>query len=242
MKIHVLPGDALIENFQKTGIDGEMVICRECLIEGEIKAENINDFWKIRAGFIETAYRENEEKYFDGVVREFEKLKNLAPGVEVNLWFEYELFCQANMWFCLYLLHDTKAGVYRVAPVVRTAEDVWQGFGELGAADLQKCFDERVKFTEKDVSLGANLWQAYQNGDYEKLEQFSKIESSCFPRLKEACRAEIEKSFRPQKVLQEIIADGGSKNFAEVFSEFSKRAGVYGFGDAQVKRMMPEKL
>jgi hypothetical protein len=238
MKIHVLAGDALAHDFNNSGIEGERVVCRECLVEGDVRAVNLEDFWKVRAGFIKNAYGEGEEKYFAEVVTEFEKLKNLAPETEVNLWFEYELFCQTNMWFCLSLLQNTRAAsVYRVAPVVRTEADVWKGFGNLGAEDLKKCFAERIKFSDEDVRLGARLWQAYQNADYEKLEKLSETESKCFPRLKEVCRAEIEKSSRPQKVLREIIENGAS-DFTEIFPEFTIRAGVYGFGDAQVKRIM----
>ena len=240
MKIHVLAGDALADDFRNSGIEGEPVVCRECLVEGDVRAGNLEDFWKVRAGFIKSAYDENEENYFREVVVEFEKLQNLAPGTEVNLWFEYELFCQANMWFCLSLLQKTKATVYRVAPVVRTETDVWKGFGNLSAEDLKKCFAERIKFGDEDLRLGAQLWQAYQNADYEKLEKLSESESDCFPRLKEVCRAEIEKGFRPQKVLREII-ENGSTDFTEIFPEFAIRAGVYGFGDAQVKRILRQK-
>jgi hypothetical protein len=239
--MHVLAGDALADNFRVSGIEGETSVCRECLVEGNVQAENLEDFWKVRAGFIKSAYGENEESYFLEVVGEFEKLKNLASETEVNLWFEYELFCQTNMWFCLYLLRNTAATVYRVAPVVRTGEeDVWKGFGNLGADDLKKCFAGRIKFGGEDLRLGARLWTAYQNADYEKLEKLSETESDCFPRLKEVCRAEIEKDFRPQKVLQEIIKNGAS-DFTEIFPEFTTRAGVYGFGDAQVKRILRQK-
>jgi hypothetical protein len=237
MKIHVLAGDALADNFNGSGIEGKPVVCRECLVEGDVRAASLEDFWKVRAGFIKNAYGETEEKYFQEVVGEFEKLNNLAPETEVNLWFEYELFCQANMWFCLSLLQNTKANVYRVAPVVRTEVDVWKGFGNLSAEDLKKCYAAKVKFGDADVRLGAELWKAYQNADCERLEKLSETASKCFPRLKEVCRAEIEKGSRPQKVLREII-ENGSTDFADIFPEFAARAGVYGFGDAQVKRIL----
>jgi hypothetical protein len=240
MKIHVLAGDALAGDFKNTGLEGEIIVCRECLVEGDVRAENPEDFWRVRAGFIEAAHGEDEEKYFAEVVSEFEKLKNLAPAAEVNLWFEYELFCQTNMWFCLSLLRETGRNVYRVAPVVRTETDVWKGFGKLSAEDLRKCFAARVKFSEKDIRLGARLWEAYQNADYAELEKLSESESECFPRLREVCRAELEKGSRPQQVLREIIADG-TTDFAEIFPEFSRRAGVYGFGDAQVKRILSDR-
>ncbi len=240
MKIHVLPGDALTENFKETNIDGEIVICRECLVEGDVKADNLKDFWQVRARFIEKNYGEGEGKYFQNVVGEFEKLKNSAEDdAEINLWFEYELFCQVNLWFTLYYLRESEAKIYRVAPVVRNESDVWKGFSDLSAADLEKCFAERVEFSEKDILLGADLWQAFQNEDFESLERLSANESKCVPFLKEVCRAAIEKNSRPRRVLERIIADGKT-DIAEIFPEFSAQAGVYGFGDSQVKRILAE--
>lgn len=240
MKIHFLPGDALTENFRKTNIEGEIIICRECLIEGDVQADDSEDFWQIRARFIEKTYGEKREEYFQHVRREFEKLKNFArPGAEINLWFEYELFCQVNLWFTLYFLQKTEAKIFRVAPVVRNESDIWQGFGCLSAVDLEKCFANRVEFSENEIRRGADLWKAYQNKDYKTLEELSESQTACFPHLKETCRAEIEKQARPREVLENIIA-AGKTDFAEIFPEFSQKAGVYGFGDSQVKRILAE--
>lgn len=236
MKIHILAGDSLADNFKDANIEGEIVVCRECLVEGAVKAENIDEFWKVRAGFIKSAYGEEQEKYYKTVVSEFEKLNDLSSVTEINLWFEYELFCQTNMWFCLYLLQNTSAKIYRIAPVLKTEENIWEGFSNLNAEDLRKCFAARIGFTADQVSLGANLWKSFQNADYEALEQVSDKKSACFPYLKEVCRAEIEKDFYPREILREIKAQGLT-DFTKVFSEFSNRAGVYGFGDAQVKRI-----
>lgn len=241
MKVHVLPGDALTETFLETEIEGEIVVCRECLVEGDVKAETLEEFWQKRARFIEKTHGGNAETYFVQVAGEFEKLFTEAQrGAEINLWFEYELFCQVNYWFALYLLRDCKTKIYRVAPVVLGENEIWKGFGGLSAADLQGCFASRVEISASDAALGADLWQAFQNADYETLENLSKNESPAFPLLKEVCRAEIEKRTRPREILEEIIADG-KKDFAgEIFPAFAARAGVYGFGDAQVRRILAE--
>ena len=240
MKVHVLAGDALAGDFKDCAIEGETVVCRECLVEGAVDAANLEDFWQVRACFITEFYGENEAEYFLRVVSEFEKLQNLAkPGAEINLWFEYELFCQVNLWFCLYFLRESEAKIYRVAPVVRKETEIWKGFGRLDTEDLEKCFAKRVEFSEKDIQLGADLWKAYQNADYERLEKLSETESKSFPYLKDVCRAEIEKNSRPRKISQGII-ETGKTDFAEIFSEFSVQAGVYGFGDSQVQRILAE--
>ena len=38
------------------------------------------------------------------LVSEFEKIQNIEEGVDINLWFEDDLFCQVNFWFVISLL------------------------------------------------------------------------------------------------------------------------------------------
>lgn len=239
MNIHVLPGDALAERFTEINIGDETVVCRECLAVGDVKAENLTEFWNVRAAFIESTYGGAKEKYFQTVASELQKLENISPDSEINLWFEHELFCQTNMWFCLSLLQKSKADVYRVAPIVESEYDVWKGFGSADKEDLRRSYDQRIKFKEEDITLGANLWRAFQNAEYAELERLSQTKSSCFPYLETVCRAAVEKNTRPKEILREISKTSIS-DFNEIFAEFSRRAGVYGFGDSQVKRILQE--
>jgi hypothetical protein len=55
--------------------------------------------------------------------------------------------------------------------------------------------------------------------------------------LTETIEAAIAKDERPQAILSEIIEEG-TQGFDEVFRKFSDRAGVYGYGDTQVKRLL----
>lgn len=241
MKMHVLPGDSLVEGFKQTEIKGEIAVCRECLVDGDLSAENLEDFWRTREDYLSAAYPEAEKSYNKNVKSEFEKLLKFGKNDEINLWFENELFCQANMWFCLYLLQNSKAEIYRVKPCFENAEDIWKGFGNLEIKDLPKCFASRKKFSNKDVKLGADLWKAFQNKDFDDLEKLSQTKSECFPHLKEVCQAAIEQQVRPKEVIQKIIADGAS-DFGKVFRKFHETEGIYGFGDSQVKRIYDEVL
>jgi hypothetical protein len=241
MQIHVLPGDSLVEIFKQTEIEGEIAVCRECLVDGDLLAKSLEDFWRVREHYLSSAYPEAEKSYSKSVKAEFEKLLNLEDKSEVYLWFEHELFCQANMWFCLYLLQNSEAEIYRVEPCFKNAEDVWKGFGNLETSDLPKCFAARKKFSDKDIKLGADLWKAFQNKDFGELEKLSQTNSECFPHLKEVCRAAIEQEFRPKEVIQKIIADGAD-DFGKVFRKFHETEGVYGFGDSQVKRIYDEVI
>ena len=61
---HVLNGDCLAEQLSRTKINRNFVVCRECLIEGDILASTIGEFWKVRAEFIAGNFPESSEVYF----------------------------------------------------------------------------------------------------------------------------------------------------------------------------------
>ncbi len=239
--IHILNGDFLAEQLKQTDINPDFIICRECLIVGDVDAESLKDFWALRSQFISKAYDFSIEDYYDTTVREFEKIQHLADGSDVALWFENDLFCQVNMWFVLYLLSDhPNIRLSRVFPKPKNAIDIWKGFGEADAASLETFYHDRVAFKEEDVDLGKKLWLAFQKSNFEELTELSKIHSRCFEYLNEVVEAHIDRFpkdgslGRPEKVVKDIIQNK-SKIFAEVFSEFSLREGIYGFGDSQLK-------
>ena len=237
MILHVLPGDSLVETFKRSGIEGDIAICRECLVEGDVSGDTLPEFWETRARFLSGQYGETADDYHETVVREFAKLTALQSGSEINLWFEYELFCQANMWFCLSLISNSTADIFRVAPVMRSDPDIWDGFGNMGPDDLKACFARRIKLTDDDIKLGAGLWSAYRDQDSRRLAELSTQESNAFPKLKDVAVAAIEKDSLPLQILDEIVGKGTS-DFSSIFQEFKRRAGVYGYGDSQVKNLL----
>ena len=241
MILHVLPGDAYVSTFETTGIEGDVAVCREALIEGDISGDDLPEFWERRASYFEREDTKASSAYHESVVREFAKLTALQSGSEINLWFEYELFCQVNMWFCLNLLAGSTADIYRVAPVILSEEEVWDGFGRMTAYDLEKCFASRIQLNAGDVDLGSKLWIAYKTRDLEALESLSMNESAAFPKLREACIAAMEQDSKPREIITEIVARGET-DFESIFREFKSRAGEFGYGDAQVKRIWESLL
>ena len=241
MILHVLPGDAIVDKFKAAEIEGEIAVCRESLIEGDISGETLPAFWENRARFLAAEYPDAKNDYHEKVVGEFSRLSALKSGSEVNLWFEYELFCQTNMWFCLSLLADSTADVYRVAPVTLSEAETWDGFGNLTPDELKECFAARVKVSRSDIRLAEHLWSAYRIHDHKKLEDLSMIESPAFPKLREVCVAAIEKGSRPKKIVGDIMQEGENE-FDKIFLEFKARAGEFGYGDVQVKKIWQDLL
>ncbi len=237
MIYHVLPGDSLAADFRKTGIEGEVIVCRECLVAGDKSGTTLEEFWDRRANFIALEYGGDPIEYQENVAYELERLIGLEPGDEVNLWFEYELFCQANMWFCLDLLKTPDAHVYRVEPLNASPDDVWRGFGKLDAAELVNCYEGRIEFSDDDIETGSKLWNAFRAGDAAQLLQLGEYRSPCFPFLEEVCEAASVIDSKPIDIIRQLKS-AGKGDIESVFPEFQKQAGVYGYGDLQVELLL----
>ena len=102
MIFNILNGDALAYSFPETKIEGEIIVVREGLMDGDLSGNNLQDFWQSRAQYVGAT----ESEYYSNVVREFEKIINAPDGSEFNLWFEYDLFCQVNMWFVISMINS----------------------------------------------------------------------------------------------------------------------------------------
>jgi hypothetical protein len=177
-------------------------------------------------------------------VAEAEKIRSLADGVELSLWFEDDLFCQVNLWFILSLLADKPTlRVFRVFPPEAPSENRWRGFADASPEELEQAYCTKVLFSKQDMGLGKSLWEAYSKHDWDALKILSRHLSSCFSNLEQVCQAQLDRFpshqllGRPEQLIQEILASG-IIDFPSLFAEFSRRAGIYGFGDLQVRELL----
>ncbi|MFZ1717573.1 MAG: hypothetical protein WAT88_19885, partial [Saprospiraceae bacterium] len=112
---------------------------------------------------------------------------------------------------------------------------------------LVLAYSSKILFQPDDIDLGQNLWKAFRNGDLSKLKSISPTPSPCFELLEEVCQAHIDRFPvgndlpRPEKILQGIIKSNPN-DFYQTFNAFSAMAGIYGFGDTQVKRMYDQLI
>lgn len=236
MEIHILNGDALIDRMKAAGFEN-LIVCREALVEGPIDAIDINDFWKIRAAYL--VDEEEPRNYFDYVVSEFNKLKEIPADAPINLWFGDDLFCQANLWFLINYLEQLgrASTLFRVFPLIRNEQGRWNEFGGLGPNEFRASYENRVALTRADVALAENLWNAYAAGNLKTLQSLSATPTHAFHDLEKVVQAHIDRPERPQRVLQEIM-DSGVTDFNKLFPAFFKREGIYGLGDTQVKNIL----
>ena len=245
---HLLNGDALADKLNQSFPLNNFIICRECLMDGVVQAPTLEAFWINRADFIAETFHLPQAEYFEKVVKELDKLASIPDHAEVCLWFENDLFCQANMWFMLSVLSTRpNLKIYRVFPIIKSKGDFWKGFGVDDTETLVLAYSSKILFQPDDIDLGQNLWKAFRNGDLSKLKSISPTPSPCFELLEEVCQAHIDRFPvgndlpRPEKILQGIIKSKPN-DFYQTFNAFSAMAGIYGFGDTQVKRMYDQLI
>jgi hypothetical protein len=242
MVYHILNGDSLAYSFPDTKLEGETIVIREALIDGELSGDNLHTFWQSRASHLKIT----ETEYNNSVVTEFEKIIKAPDSSEFNLWFEYDLFCQVNMWFVISIINSLpiRKKVFAVftSYLDKSSKQFWNGFGPANTDELAICYADSIALSEADLIFGQELWKAYKNGDLEALTNLSKHQSPAFPYLQEVVKAHVDRfpkdgtKGRPEKVIEDIIKNI-STDFPKVFQEFWNRESIYGFGDVQLKSM-----
>ena len=241
-KYHILNGDSLKEQFPKE-IEGEIIVARECFVDGDVSSATLDELFKKRAKFISDVYGNYSiDNYYTDSVSEFEKLQNIPHKAEINLWFEDDLFCQVNFWFTVNLILNSLKyyNVFLIRPAIHTQ----YGFGGLNELDLINAFKQKTQVIELDKI--ASLWSSYQKNDTKELLKVAKELEQKYPFILNAVKAHIDRipsensPGRPKQILIDIMNDLETSSFGAVFKEFNKRASIYGFGDLQVKRLFDE--
>ncbi|MGD1959195.1 MAG: DUF1835 domain-containing protein [Fulvivirga sp.] len=240
---HILNGDALKAQFPEE-IPGEIIVMRECLIEGPVAGRSIEEILDNRARFITNEYGGTEDEYHNTVGAEVKRISAIPADSVINLWFEDDLFCQVNLWFLLHLLKINSQG--NVLYLVRPKTQTQYGFGAYKPNELPTLLSDRIKLeSAEDLS---KFWSYYQSEELSKLRQLANQLSSDYPFLLPAVAAHIERIpdgqnlGRPINSLVAIIKELKTKEFGPVFREFSKRESIYGFGDLQVKRLFDKAV
>ena len=239
---HILNGDSLKQQFPEN-VQGEIIVARECLVDGNVQGSNLEELFHSRAQFISNNYRGySEQDYYNKTVPEFEKIQNITDDAEINLWFEDDLFCQVNFWFTINLLHQSTKN--NLIFLIKPEKHSQFGFGGLDKSELVSIYKNRLLLTKLDKL--ADLWELYQNDNLEQLLKTARELENKYPFILTAVKAHIERIptkgnlGRPSQSLIQIMKELKSEEFGPVFKEFNKRESIYGFGDLQVKRLFDE--
>lgn len=243
MEYHILNGDALKAQLPDD-IPGMIIVLKECLVDGDVSGQNLEDLFKTRSNFFQRAYGPEKSEYYQKAVPEIKKILKIAPEARIHLWFEDDLFCQVNFWFTLNLLQcrENNYCIY----LVRPSSSLELGFGGMNRDELIIAYQNKVLLSHSQFKKLSQLWPAYQNGDLEKLKAIGHELIENFPYLLPAIQAHIGripvegKPGRPIQSLAQILKENSENDFATIFRIFSQKEAIYGFGDLQVKRLLEQ--
>ncbi|NBC04287.1 MAG: hypothetical protein GVY20_11350 [Bacteroidetes bacterium] len=74
---HRLNGDALKEQFP-VRISGEIIVCRECLVDGPVDGETLGNLFETRANFIVKSYGGfSNNEYYENTVLQFKLIQEI---------------------------------------------------------------------------------------------------------------------------------------------------------------------
>ena len=239
---HILNGDSLKERM--TGIIGQKIVIRECLVVGDVKGASLTELFQERMSFFEREYDVSNEGYRSKVISEISKILQIKDGAIVNLWFENDLFCQVNFWFSVHILHQLKKKLklFLVSPTV----DSWLGFGAMLKNDLEEALPMKKEITQINQEFLSQLWSAYKTSSWQQLRDLSHKLTLPIDDLKNVVEAHIERFpedhqlGRPHRSILKIAAELKDPTFGNIFKAFCKTEGIYGFGDLQVEHMIKE--
>jgi hypothetical protein len=242
---HLLNGDSLRLSLEALDIPGDRIVWRECMVVGPVQGQA--DFFAQRTHFIHITYQADPAKYQQWVMAEIERLHQVPADAELNLWFEEDLFCQANLWCVLELLaaRSRQAQTFLVLPSLFPAPRRVTGFAKMSDRELAEALQARIPLQDSDFALGQRLWNAFQQNDLVGLQALAQQPATHWRCLPEVVQAHVERTpdaaglGRPQRILQAIIAEGQT-DFAKIFEAFSAQASIYGFGDLQVQALLDE--
>jgi len=244
--LHVLNGDATLNVFEQTAIDGDVLVWREVLSEGPL-SENIESgkFWQTRAAWISQNFNDTPEHYNDSMVAQLEKFSQ--PYEEINLWFEYDLHCQVNLLGVMMLLSQktdlSGPSVYLICPTEVPGVSDFRGMGQLDSEQLEDLYDNiRVQLGEYDFELATEAWDLYVTGDAVKLQEWINTTTFwgnmyCLKPAMQAHLKRLHSNTDGLNYIEQTLLDlykNGTKTKPEICAAFWSADKIYGMGDSEI--------
>lgn len=245
--LHILNGDAALDGFDQTGLDGDVMVWREVFSEGPLQEDILSgSFWNARREWINKTFNGDgdADEYQHKVLDELGKLNSQYK--EINLWFEFDLHCQVNLLGVLEMLSlktDMSApAIYLICLADCVQFDNKKGLGELTGEQFEELYDARERLNEWELGLACDAWKLYVNGNPTELEKW--LNENTFwggiPLLKPALKAHLKRlqtnadglSYIEQRLLD--IYNSGAKTKIAIYTAFWKTESIFGMGDLEI--------
>ncbi|WP_299123114.1 DUF1835 domain-containing protein [uncultured Winogradskyella sp.] len=243
--LHITNGSVLTEYLRELDFTDDILTWQEMLCEGPtIPKIDSKEFFDLRREFLKSYYdiEVNSKELQD----ELSKLDQADEYDEINLWFEYDLFCHINLIGVINLLHQKEINkpLYHICSGRVEGEKNLKALGELSPEQLNSHYRNKILLTQDDIDLTIALWRTYCGKDHNILKPYIVTKSS-FKYMTNCLKAHL-KRFPHQKsglsVLEDnilrLVRDNQIKSYHHLLGYSLNYQGYYGFGDTQMKRII----
>ena len=242
--LHILNGDATLQLFEQSSIEGETFVWREVLAEGPVHPEfNSYEFWNERRAFMTDLFSIETGGYDKDVYEPFMELSTkLHQFDEIVLWFEYDLFCQINMMALISYLGDKREPAQTISMVCSGRIDNSGrlfGLGELTPQQLEEQLAKKLKLNTREFDFAKDVYRAYCSNQPDALYTYSIMPSDEFWYIADALKTHFRRFPNSMTGLTEIeqkvvdLANEGVSDQKEMVGKLLKWQKIYGFGDLQ---------
>jgi len=243
--LHITNGNVLTDYLRELDFTDDILTWQEMLCEGPtIPAIDSEAFFELRAEFLNSHY--NIEVDANNLKAELSKLDDADKYTEINLWFEYDLFCHINLIGVINLLHQKEINkpLYLICSGRVEGEKSLKGLGELSPSQLKAHYKNKTLLTQDDIDLTIALWRTYCGTDHNILKPYI-VKTSSFKYMTNCLKAHL-KRFPHQKsglsVLEDnilrLVRDNQINSQHHLLGYSLNYQGFYGFGDTQLKRII----
>lgn len=245
--LHILNGDSLHHKLKNHHLNGDFAIWREMLCEGKTVVNLASEaFRKARIDFFNKNYPEHEESYDDKFGSQLAIIADAHLYGEINLWFEYDLFCHINMLACISFLKTRgyKGKIFLICSGRIDGKQALQGLSQLSDTELLNHYKGRVQLNNHDLFLADDLWRLYCGKDHVTLKP-QRAKDSNFKYLANCISAHKERFPHSKTGLNtletnmlRLIRKYKIKSEHQLCGYMLNYQGYYGYGDLQILKMI----
>lgn len=245
--LHITNGGSLTDYLRELDFTEDILTWQEMLCEGPtIPKIDSREFFDLRSDFLKTHY--DIEVDSNELHNELSKLDNVDKYKEINLWFEYDLFCHINLLGVINLMHQKEIDkpLYLICSGRIKGEKNLKALGELSPEQLREHYKNKILLTKEDIDLAIALWRTYCGKDHNILKPYI-VKTSNFKYLSSCLKAHLKRFPHYQSGLGtleahilNLVKENDVKNENHLLGYCLNYQGYYGYGDIQLKRKIKE--
>lgn len=245
--LHITNGNALTDYLRELDFTEDILTWQEMLCEGPtIPKIDSDEFFKLRADFLNTTYDIDVDH--KELQKELSILDNTDNYTEINLWFEYDLFCHINLIGVINLLHQKEINkpLYLICSGRIKGEKNLKALSELSSEQLKSHYNNKVLLTKEDLDMVIAIWRTYCGKDHNILKPYI-VQNSSFKYLSSCLKAHLKRfphNFSGLGTLEahilNLVKQNDVKSEGHLLGYCLNYQGYYGYGDMQLKRKIKE--